>query len=116
MELIAKRFFDKSSYVRAKALKVSSRILRNEKIALEPFPLYLQMLKDSANRHRDATASVRKNALKLFNVLVSRFAQSRFNLEGDSQGKFRDIDFLNKNISGYEEDMKQGEITINQTI
>ena len=66
LTLISRRFYDKISHVRAKALKKFIKIVRSDQITLEPFDLYASILGDTASKMKDQTANVRKNALKLF--------------------------------------------------
>ena len=66
LTLIQRRFYDKISHVRAKALKKFIKIVRSDQITLEPFDLYASILTDTNAKMRDQTANVRKNALKLF--------------------------------------------------
>jgi len=79
--LIQKRFYDKISHVRVKALKKFSKIVASENIILEPFDFYTVILNDATSRMRDKAANVRKNALKLFSALVNKFAKQNFDIQ-----------------------------------
>lgn len=70
------RFNDKISHVRAKAIKICVKIVTCETLKLEPFDFYQSLLEDCAQTMRDQAALVRKNALKLFQALVGKFAKT----------------------------------------
>lgn len=99
MRLIQKRFYDKISHVRAKALKKFIKIVRSDQITLEPFDLYASILGDTASKMRDQTANVRKNALKLFSQLIHKFTSKTFDLQKYYNGRFptkQDLDIEQK--------------------
>jgi|LauGreDrversion4_2_1035121.scaffolds.fasta_scaffold221871_3 hypothetical protein len=76
--LIHRRFYDKISHVRVKAMKKFIKIVINDDITLEPFTFFLDLLADAASRMRDTAANVRKNALRLFSAIISKMTKSNF--------------------------------------
>lgn len=69
------RFNDKISHVRTKALKICVKIVATESIKLEHFELFQSLIEDCSQTMRDQTANVRKNALRLFQVMIAKFAK-----------------------------------------
>ena len=69
------RFNDKHAHVRTKALKISLKIVVTESVKLEPFDLFQDLLEDCTQTMRDQAANVRKNALRLFQALIAKFAR-----------------------------------------
>ena len=67
MELLFKRFHDKSAYCRAKVIKV---FLKLTEANVVPRYKYFELLKCVIGRLRDQTTNVRKNALKLFAQMI----------------------------------------------
>jgi hypothetical protein len=63
MELLLKRFFDKSSYCRVKVIKVFMKLTEEN---LVPKHMYPELLELTVGRFKDVTVLVRKQALKLF--------------------------------------------------
>ena len=63
IELLLKRFMDKSSYCRVKVIKIFIKLTEEN---LVPRNLYLDLFKNVIGRFKDQTVMVRKNALLLF--------------------------------------------------
>ena len=75
IKLIVKRFSDKISHVRSKALKVLNRVFNtnSDNFVIESLDLQVQIFNQNVIRLRDQSALVRKNALKLFKTMVLDF-------------------------------------------
>jgi hypothetical protein len=63
LDLLIKRFYDKSSHCRSKVLKVFMKLTEANVI---PRCKYNEILNCVVGRLKDQTSNVRKNALKLF--------------------------------------------------
>ena len=63
LELLMKRFMDKSVYCRAKLIKVFIKLTEEN---LVPRHMYLELFANVISRLKDNTAMVRKGSLKLF--------------------------------------------------
>jgi hypothetical protein len=67
LELLYKRFHDKSAYCRAKVCKVFVKLTEANVV---PRHHYLQLMRGVIGRLHDCTTNVRKNALRLFAQMV----------------------------------------------
>lgn len=63
LELLIKRFLDKSSYCRVKVMKVFVKLTEEN---LVPRHMYLTLFSQVIGRFKDQTVLVRKGSLKLF--------------------------------------------------
>lgn len=70
MELLIKRFYDKSAFCRAKVIKVFMKLTEANVI---PTFRYSKLLECVVGRLKDQTTNVRKNALKLFQQMIQLF-------------------------------------------
>lgn len=96
IKLIVKRFSDKISHVRSKALKVLNRVFNtnSDNFVIESLDLQVQIFNQNVIRLRDQSALVRKNALKLFKTMVLDFG-NRLQLD-QKGGKFKPYKELNE--------------------
>ena len=69
-----KRFYDKSVYCRANAIKACAKLVMDERNILER-AWYRELLKLTFGRMKDESANVRKNALQLFAHIIDKYAQ-----------------------------------------
>lgn len=70
LELLLKRFHDKSSYCRKKIIKVFIKLTEENHV---PRDMYIPLLQRVIGRFKDQTAMVRKQALKLFRQILQIF-------------------------------------------
>ena len=63
LELLLKRFHDKSSYCRNKVIKVFTKLTEEN---LVPRHMYMDLFQAVIGRLKDATTTVRRQALKLY--------------------------------------------------
>ena len=77
LELLIKRFLDKSSYCRVKVMKVFVKLTEEN---LVPRHMYLNLFSNVIGRFKDQTVLVRKGSLKLFQQMFIIFGLI-FNVE-----------------------------------
>lgn len=70
LELLMKRFLDKSSYCRVKVMKVFVKLTEENMI---PRHMYLELFSNVIGRFKDQTVLVRKGSLKLFHQMIIIF-------------------------------------------
>ena len=63
LELLLKRFHDKSAFCRSKVMKVFTKLTAEN---LVPQWMYMELFKAVTERLRDTAVQVRKTALRLF--------------------------------------------------
>ena len=83
-----RRFFDKSSFCRAKALKVFRKLIEANTI---PRFKYQELLQRTVDRLRDQTTNVRKHALKLFAQIIQVYGLI-FNADIKKGSQFQTLD------------------------
>jgi len=71
LDILCKRFQDKSAYCRTKTIKVFTKLIENNVI---PRWRYVTIFRLVASRIKDVTALVRKKALKLVPIIIGVFA------------------------------------------
>ena len=71
LDILMRRFLDKSSYCRSKVIKVFSKLTEENMV---PSFMYMELFTAVLGRLNDQTVNVRKYALKLLQQLVYTFA------------------------------------------
>ena len=84
LDLLQKRFLDKSSFCRTKVIKVFKKLSFENHI---PKDIYLDLFAKVIGRFKDQTIMVRKNALMLCQQLVHIFA-IMFNVNTEQGERF----------------------------
>jgi hypothetical protein len=84
LELLYKRFMDKSAYCRAKVCKV---FLKLTEANVVPRHHYFTLFKGVVGRLHDSTSNVRRNALRLFAQIVVIYGMI-FNVDPKKNRRF----------------------------
>ena len=71
LELLLKRFYDKSAYCRVKVMKVFTKLTEEN---LVPRHMYMELFESVIGRLKDTATAVRKQALRLYQQMVCIYA------------------------------------------
>jgi hypothetical protein len=103
LELLLKRFHDKSAFCRIKVMKIFRKLVVEN---LVPQWMYMELLKATTGRLKDQAVNVRKTALLLFQDLLIVCGWI-FGVDIRKGEKFQTVEQVHKEVEDSENNYKQ---------